>query len=220
MLSTVAGTVSHEFGHYAIAKYLGYSLTIGYDHTHWDDSKNQPFIDSVFLKHPDELEVNHDFPKKSKFQEIQNKKMQDAFWITLAGPIQTISTGTVGFLLLLTQRKKIKKAKTIKIYQWFYIFLSLFWLRQLANVFLWTIGYFINGNLSENGDEVKLAIFLNLPKESIIVSTAIVALPVLSFVIFKIIPADKRITFISAGFFGGIFGYLSWLVWFGPIIMP
>ena len=146
--------------------------------------------------------------------------MKDAFWITLGGPIQTMLTGTIGFLLLLNQRRKFIETKNIKLYQWVCIFLSLFWLRQFANLVTWTIGYFINGKFSSNGDEVGLALSLKVPKGTIAISTALIGLAVLTFVIFKIIPIDKRITFISAGLFGGIFGYLFWLVWVGPILMP
>ena len=220
ILSTIIGTVSHEYGHYTVAKSLGYSSTVSYGYTNWDDSKTRPFIDSIFSKYSKELEANLDFPRKKEFDLIQDKQMKDAFWITLGGPIQTMLTGTIGFLLMLTQRRKILETKSIKLYQWFYIFLSLFWLRQFANLVTWTVGYFINGKFSLTGDEVSLAISLRLPKETLVVSTAIIGLAVSLFVIFKIIPIDKRITFISAGLFGGILGYLFWLVWVGPIIMP
>jgi hypothetical protein len=220
ILSTIIGTVSHEYGHYTVAKSLGYSSTVSYGYTNWHDSKTRPFIDSIFSKYSKELEANLDFPRKKEFDLIQDKQTKDAFWITLGGPIQTMLTGTIGLLLLLTQRRIIRETKSIKIYQWLCIFLSLFWLRQFANLVIWIIGYFINGKFSLNGDEVGLALFLNLPKGTIAISTALIGLAVLFFVIFRIIPVDKRITFISAGLLGGIFGYLFWLIWFGPIIMP
>jgi hypothetical protein len=220
ILSTIIGTVSHEFGHYTVAKYLGYSSTVSYGYTVWDDNNTMPFIDSTFSKYSNEIESNHDFPGKQEFDLIQKKQMKDDFWITLCGPIQTMLTGTIGFLLLLNQRKKIFETKRIKLYQWFCVFLSLFWLRQFANLVTWTIGYLVNGKFSSNGDEIRLAISLRLPKETIAISTAVIGLAVLIFVIFRIIPIDKRIIFISAGLFGGIFGYLFWLVWVGPILMP
>ncbi|WP_462221836.1 hypothetical protein [Ferruginibacter sp.] len=220
ILSTIIGTVSHEFGHFTVAKSLGYSSTVSYGYTNWDDSKTRPFIDSVFSKYSKELEANLDFPRKKEFDLIQERQRKDAFWITLGGPIQTMLTGTIGLLLLLTQRRKILETKSIKLYQWLCIFLSLFWLRQFANLVTWTVGYFINGEFSLDGDEVRLALSLGLPKATLAVSSAIIGLAILTFVIFKIIPIDKRITFISAGLFGGIFGYLFWLVWVGPILMP
>lgn len=220
ILSTIVGTISHEFGHFTVAKYLGYSSTISYGYTNWDDSKSRPFMDSISSKYSNELEANLDFSGKKEFDLIREKQMKDAFWITLAGPIQTMLTGTIGFLLLLTQRRKILETKSINFYQWLCIFLSLFWLRQLANLVTWLIGYFFNGKFSVDGDEVELALSLRLPKETLVVSTGIIGLAILIFIIFKIIPINKRITFISAAIFAGILGYLFWLVWVGPIIMP
>ena len=220
ILSTIVGTVSHEFGHYTVAKSLGYSSTISYGYTNWDDNNTRTLIDSTFSKYSNEIESNLDFPRKKEFELIQEKQMEDNFWIILGGPIQTMLTGTIGFLLLLYQRKKVYETNSIKLYDWFLIFLSLFWLRQFANLVTWTIGYFINGNFSLKGDEIGLAISLGLPKETLVILTALIGFAILTFVIFKIIPIDKRITFISAGLFGGIFGYFFWLVWVGPILMP
>ena len=220
ILATIIGTVSHEYGHFAVAKSLGYSSTVSYGYTNWDDSETRPFIDSIFLKYSKELEANLDFPRKKEFDLIQDKQMKDSFWITLGGPIQTMLTGTIGVLLLLNQKRKILKTNAINPYQWLCIFLSLFWLRQLANLVTWTIGYFINGKFSLYGDEIGLALSLKLPKGTIAISTSLIGLAILTFVIFKIIPVDKRITFISAGLLGGIFGYVFWLFWVGPILMP
>lgn len=220
ILSTIVGTVSHEYGHHTVAKYLGYSSKVSYGYTNWHNHETRPFIDSTYSKYSKEIESNVDFPRKKEFDLIQEKEMRDGFWITLGGPTQTMLTGTIGFFLLLNQRRKILETKSIKPFQWLYIFLSLFWLRQFANLVTWIIAYFITGQFSLNGDEVGLALSLKLPKATLAVSTGIIGLAVLIFVIFRIIPIDKRITFISAGLFGGIFGFLIWLFWVGPILMP
>ena len=219
-ISTIVGTVSHEFGHFTVAKYLGYTSTVSYGYTNWDDNNTRPFIDSTFSKYSKEIQFNLDYPRKNEFDQIRQTQNKDEFWITLGGPIQTMLTGTLGLLLLLNQRTRIFKSQRINVYQWLCIFLSLFWLRQFANLVTWIIGYFIKGKFSLKGDEIKLALSLGLPKETLAVLTAIVGLLILIFVVFKVIPIDKRITFISSGFFGGIFGYLFWLYWVGPIVMP
>jgi hypothetical protein len=219
-ISTIIGTVSHEFGHYALAKSLGYNVSVSYGYTYWNDLKTEPFIDSIYTKYNNEIELKTTFPQQEKFDKIQAKESKDDFLIILGGPFQTILTGTVGFFLMLKQKIKINKTNKITIYQWFCIFLTMFWLRQLANSVTWVIGYFINNKFSLNGDEVIIALDLNLPKGMIVFSTAIIAFLLLLFIIFKIITPLKRITFILAGLFGGILGYLFWLVWLGPIIMP
>jgi hypothetical protein len=214
------GTVSHEYGHYAVAKYLGYSSKVSYGYTNWNDKATDQFIDSTYLNYSKEIELQLDFPGKNKFYLIQQKQIKDEFWITLGGPSQTMLTGTLGFLLIFSQRKKIRNANALSVYQWVIIFLSLFWLRQLANVVTWIAGYFFKGQFSLNGDEIGLAIHLGLPTGSISIITAFIALCLLIFIIFKILPAKIRLTFISAGLFGGVFGYFFWLFSIGPILLP
>ena len=217
---TVIGTVSHEFGHYAVAKSLGYTASVSYGYTDWSDLKTKPFMDSMYKKYAVASDVKSDFPEKEKFNTIQNKLDEDDYLITLGGPVQTMLTGTIGLFLLFNQRRKVNATNKINLYQWFCIFLTMFWLRQLANAVTWVMGYFINGKFSTNGDEIIIASSLNFPIGSIVFATAVIAFSILLFIIFKIVPLHKRITFILAGLFGGIFGYLFWLVWVGPILMP
>ena len=219
-VSVIVGTVSHECGHYTVAKYLGYSSSIHYSYCIWDDESTRPFMDSVYTNYAKEVQANLNFPQKEKFNIIQQKQMKDGFWITLGGPLQTMFTGTLGLLLLLKQKKKINQTNNINLYQWFCIFLSLFWLRQFVNLFTWIIGYFINGNFKTHGDEIGLAMSLGLPIGTLIIFTAIIAFAISLFIFFKIVSSYKRVTFIAAGLFGGTVGYLFWLVWFGEIIMP
>ena len=43
--ATVIGTVSHEFGHYIVAKYFGYDAQIHYASTHWQSpDPNNPIV--------------------------------------------------------------------------------------------------------------------------------------------------------------------------------
>ena len=220
IISTIVGTVSHEYGHYAVAKYLGYSSTVSYGYTNWNDKKIDQFIDSTLLNYSSKIELQLDFPEKNKFYLIQQKQIKDGFWITFGGPFQTMFTGTVGFLFVFFQRKKIQYANALSFSQWIIIFLSLFWLRQLANLVAWVAGYFFKGQFALNGDEIGLAIHLGLPLGTILIITAFIALGLLSFIIFEILPANTRLTFILAGLFGGILGYFFWLFWIGPILLP
>ncbi|MFC4262638.1 hypothetical protein ACFOWM_07105 [Ferruginibacter yonginensis] len=219
-LSTIIGTLSHELGHYTVAKSLGYYSKVSYGYTIWDDTTNRPFIDSIYSKYYKEIESNQDFPRKKEFDLIQKKYNKDGFYITLGGPIQTMLTGSFGFILLLTQKRKIIERDRINPYQWLSIFLCLFWLRQSVNFIVWVITYLINNKVLTRSDEIRIAISLSLPKESLTIFTALVGIAVLIFVIFKIIPTKKRFTFILAGLFGGTFGYFFWLFWIGPKLMP
>lgn len=220
VVSTIVGTISHEYGHYAVAKYLGYSSTISYGYTNWNDKATDKFMDSTYLNYSKEIELQLDFPRKKEFDLIEKKQIHDGFWITVGGPLQTMFTGTLGFLFVFFYRKKIGNKNALSISQWIIIFLSLFWLRQIAILVTWVAGYFFTGQFSLGGDEIGLAINLGLPMVTILSITALIALGLLAFIIFKILPVNVRFTFILAGFFGGIFGYFFWLFWIGPILLP
>ena len=187
---TIIGTISHEFGHYLSAKILGFNSRINYGMTM--------------------LENN---PNKS----MSNKEY---FLFTLGGPIQTILTGTLGLALLFLFRKTFNQTEKLSVLQWTLIFISLFWLRQVANMFTWILFYFINGKFGMRGDEIKIARYLELPKWSVLLTTAVIGAFVLWKVIFIFIPEKVRFTFILSGLAGGICGYIFWLKIFGKILMP
>jgi hypothetical protein len=190
ILMTIIGTISHEFGHYLSAKILGFNSRINYGMTM--------------------LENN---PNKS----MSNKEY---FLFTLGGPIQTILTGTLGLALLFLFRKTFNQTEKLSVLQWTLIFISLFWLRQVANMFTWILFYFINGKFGMRGDEIKIARYLELPKWSVLLTTAVIGAFVLWKVIFIFIPEKVRFTFILSGLAGGICGYIFWLKIFGKILMP
>jgi hypothetical protein len=190
ILMTVIGTVSHEYGHYLSAKILGLNSRVNYGMTIIEGNQN-----------------NLISPK-------------ERFIITLGGPLQTILTGTLGVALLYLSRKSFYQIEKLSLLQWCYIFTSLFWLRQVSNMFTWVLFYFINGKFGVRGDEVKMARYLELPKWSFVLTTALIGVFVLWTVVFKFIPKKIRITFIISGLVGGVSGYILWLELFGKIIMP
>lgn len=191
IIATIIGTLSHEFGHYIVAKYFGYEAKINYSSTSWGSpDPNNP--------------IKTGYPLA----------------ITLGGPIQTMLTGTLGVVLLFLFRDSFFQAKKLSLKHWLIIFISLFWLRQTANLFTWLGGYFLNGRFSCRGDEIHIANYYHLPDWIIITATAIIGALLLAIIAFKFIPSKQRITFLSAGLTGGIAGYLFWLVLFGKYIMP
>jgi hypothetical protein len=189
--ATIIGTLSHELGHYIVAKYQGFDARINYGSTILSSpNPNNPIIPSSPIA------------------------------ITLGGPLQTILTGTIGLLLLFIYRKSFRPTDKLSYGQWLIIFLSLFWLRQTANFCTWLGGYFITGTFSSRGDEIRITIFFDLPTWTIISVTAIIGAFILAIITFKFIPSRQRTTFLTAGLLGGISGYYFWLIQFGKYIMP
>ncbi|HPG10540.1 MAG TPA: hypothetical protein PLU37_03350 [Chitinophagaceae bacterium] len=191
MASTIIGTISHEAGHYITAKALGYHARINYMST----------IDILLIN--------------GKLTDPKERML-----ITLGGPVQTILTGTIGLVLLFFFRRSFQSASKLNLKQWLIIFITLFWLRQTANFVIWVSNYFINGQFLTRGDEVKLARYFGLPEATIVTITALAGAIILFTVIFKFIPIAQRFTFILAGLFGGIAGYLLWFGGLGEMIMP
>ncbi len=191
ILTTVVLTLTHEFGHYIVAKFLGFDTKIHYAYT--------------------EL-VNLDL-----YWVIS---LQERFWISLGGPAETMLTGTIGFILLFIFRRSFQKVQALKPWQWSLVFLSFFWIRQPVNFLIYAVYYFIKSKFLNRGDEVRLSWYFDLPNWFIISTTALVATIILLVVIFKFIPKAERFTFLLAGIIGGSAGVFLWLVWLGKIILP
>ncbi len=217
---TIVGTLTHELGHYTMAKYKKCKASINYRATRFVDTSNTDRLHLIFSKYKNEIRNKQNFPYKIEWERKVKKRMHDNFLIILAGPLQTTLFGTFGLILLGIYKKKYYLANKLNFKQWFIIFISLFWLRQAFN-FVREIVYFIfRGNISTTNDEVKLAIYLGIHKLSISLGTALIALIVLILIVFKFIPISQRIIFILTGFIGGLLGFVLWFYLLGPILMP
>lgn len=219
ILMTVIGTLSHELGHYSVAKYLGYDARINYNSTMYFNDKLLDFLEEIGTKYRYELKNNLDFPEKEKYFNLTNNYRWNHFLFTLGGPIQTILTGTFGLLLLIFYKKKYITTEKITFYAWIMIFLALFWLRQSANLISALGNYLIYDSNQINGDEMRLANYLEINIWSIQIITGIIGFVVLFYVI-KILPKNIKLTFMVSGLIGGILGYYLWLIQFGKIILP
>ncbi|MBP7511178.1 MAG: hypothetical protein KA981_04575 [Bacteroidia bacterium] len=128
-------------------------------------------------------------------------------------------TGSIGFILLLVYRKRFTTSEKIHFWGWTLIFISLFWLRQFANLFVGLLTYILKGQTSQSNDEARLANYLDLNIWTIEIITGIIALGILSKVL-TWLPKKTVLTFLLSGIVGGILGYYLWLIKFGKYIMP
>ncbi|MBW7844141.1 MAG: hypothetical protein H3C45_00550 [Bacteroidia bacterium] len=219
ILMTVIGTLTHELGHYSVSKYLGYEASINYQRSsYWDNDLNEYFKHS-YDKYSNEIKNNLDFPGKQKYQTTIKKYQADNFWIILGGPLQTILTGSIGFLLLLLFRKKCFTTDNVKLTGWTLIFISLFWLRQVANLFMAIMTFIVKGQPFLSGDEMRLAYYLDINIWIIQVITGLFGIAIL-FIVLKLLPKSLVLTFLLSGLTGGLLGYYLWLIKFGQYIMP
>ena len=220
VIATIVGTVSHELGHYIIAKSFGYESTIQYDRINPKKPSIEGFIDSVFSKHGEQIESNQSFPGKEHFLAVAENCEYENRWITLGGPLQTMLTGTIGLALIFFYCKSFALTRRLNAKQWILIFISLFWLRQTANFAVSLINHFIAGKVRHYGDEISIAHYFGLPSLSLVGITGIIGAIVLSIVVFKFIPIKDRFTFLVSGLVGGILGSVLWFIILGPLLMP
>jgi hypothetical protein len=139
--------------------------------------------------------------------------------ITLGGPLQTVLTGSVGLFFLYRNRKSYQQAQSLSFGQWAIIFISLFWLRQAANLFVELVLLLTKNSLG-HGDERWITQDYGLPPFTILGITGIIGLLILAVIYFRFIPQKEKFTFLLSGLTGGMLGYWCWLIQFGPMVMP
>ena len=220
ILFTIIGTISHEYGHIIVAKFLGYGTELHYGSMNYDNDFKNNEIHNIINRNKTQAVNHQSFPEEQKLNRLIKKNRRDSLLISIGGPLQTIITGTLGFLILLYRKEKIKR-NGLKIFDWLCVFLSLFWLRQVSNLLLYFIKVFILKKQKHfNGDEYHIALMLRIPSETISLITGIVGLLISLVVIFKIIDDKNRSAFIVSGLVGGIIGFIFWMRIVGPIILP
>lgn len=220
VIFTAVGTVSHEYGHILVAKYLGYETTLFYDSMTYDNEELLKKREKIYSKFKNEIEGNTDFEKKEEYRRLNKKLISNGFWITLGGPIQTIFTGLIGLFVLLLRKNQYKEFG-LKWIDWLAVFLSLFWLREVFNLAM-SIAFeliYPDGSFF-SGDEVYISRGLGLWEGTIPLLLGALGILVSAYVIFRIIPPQIRLTFLVSGLLGGGLGFVLWMDILGPILLP
>lgn len=216
ILATIIGTVTHELGHIAMAKRLGYETKLHYGYMNYTGKKHTK-LENYYDSHKKQIQTP-DTPEGKEFKKMFDEVENESFIIILGGPIQTMVTGTLGFLMIWFNRKKIKDQLTFL--QWTFVFLALFWSRQIFNFFFSCIFLLMRKKFPVQGDEPRISRYLEIPIWSFGLITAIIGTAVVSYVIFFLIPKKQRLTFITAGITGSGIGYILWMKILGPVILP
>lgn len=231
IVSTIVGILTHEGGHIAVAKYYGYETTLHYASMNWQKPWKQDFdsMQAIYSRNQvdEDRRIRHLESERQDSLAIKVKKQYSSLdykaksrWISIGGPAQTLLTSLLGIVILLYRRKSILE-HGMKLWDWFAVFLSLFSLRFVANMTLSVLYEFINPNGTYfGGDEARIARSLNLPKGSIAFPLFCIGLLIALWVIFKVLPYKTRFTFILSGLTGGVLGWIIWMDWLGPIVLP
>lgn len=218
ILFTVIGTLTHEFGHFIVGRYLGYNSTIHYGFTSTGTNQINEKLFKIYLRNKKAINAKNNFSEKQEFESLIEENTRNYYLFTLGGPSINIIIGSIGFILILFIRRRHLFA-TSK-FHWLCLFLTFFWMRQPNNLVTWIMKTPITGSNILNGDEIKLARHLNLPSGTIIWITGILGLLICGYTILKFVPKDKLRTFLVSGFLGGVSGIILWFKILGPIILP
>lgn len=112
VLATIVGTLSHEIGHIAVARQLGYQTTLYYASSGFYSPK-QLALDNYYEKHKSLLISKEDSYEKHEFYKQYNLVETERHLINICGPLQTMFMGTLGIILdnYITQYTKLTSSK-------------------------------------------------------------------------------------------------------------
>ena len=228
ILFTIVGTLSHEFGHIAVAEYFGYETKLNYGSMnffkkgYYEDEKVKE-IENLIKDY--KLENYENWPNDLKLKIEQNnvfirerypRNETHDLWITIGGPAQTLLTSFIGLLVLYKRRNKWVSG--FKILDWFAIFMALFALREVFNFVIACYSSWFNSESNFHIDEFRISRYLGFNEWIVPSITLIVGLLISCVVIFKIIPIKYRFTFIISGLVGGISGFAIWFGFLGEAL--
>jgi hypothetical protein len=204
----VLGTLSHEYGHISVAKWFGYETNLHYGSMNWypSESDNES-IEELDLKNGLQLE------------DERREFMRHALLIHWGGPVQTMLTGSIGLLALFLRKTKRRQAG-MALWDWLFVFLTLFWLREVFNLSIQVLKGLFGYGWRPGGDEANISRALGLHSYTFPILFGIIGFIVALFIVFKVVPKRLRIQFIAGGLIGGAAGYFLWMTLLGPVLLP
>ena len=137
ILFTIIGTITHELGHYTAGKSLGLDCHINYaacfcltEEQIKISEEARSLLETYGSRDSIPEEIYKDYISRRKAV-----KETKSIWVAIGGPLQTIITGTLGLIILLFRNRKFK-GTVFNNFDWLFVFLSLFWLREPFNLIL------------------------------------------------------------------------------------
>lgn len=223
VLCTIIGTVSHEYGHGVVASWQKHDWKLHYDYMNPGKPIRLDDLKKEYKKNKHKIESKNASPEKEEYIKFRKglvkKYKKESFFITLGGPLQTMLTGLLGFTVLWFRRKDIYSRGHLKLAEWTAVLLSYFWSRQVFN-FLFSIDQTFSDRKRFASDEPMISQYLNLPPWAFGMVTCAIGAIILLWVTFKLIPVHQRLTFLASGLIGSTIGWILWMDWLGPILLP
>jgi len=220
VIATIIGTVSHELGHCSVAKILGYDVELHYASMTNSNYFEEHHLEAYYDKHIDKIMSKEPSVEKETFKNLYERGKIENLLIILGGPLQTIIVGSIGLMWLYYHRKKIMAKAELSVKEWFAVIVAFFWSRQLFNLLSGMLSFISSKAFPKGGDESRISLYFGVPVSTVDVITGMVSLALLLWVIFYIIPINQRLSFILAGMAGSALGFVIWMQWIGPVVLP
>lgn len=227
IIATVAGTLCHEGGHWAVMKAYGWkdaSIHYAYTSSGKINNKTEDQLLEMWKPHMHDSFQKWPVADQVKYKKLYKIKLSQYLWIWIGGPLETMLAGTVGFLLILRYKRGFKSSTSIAFKQWLLVFLAFSWLRQVSGLVLLPFRSVIHLHLKNlkgaRGDEYRIASMLHWPPSSLMIASGIIGLAITAFIFFRFIPKTERFTFFCSGITGCVAGVYLWFFLIGPQILP
>lgn len=218
---TIIGTLSHECGHYAAAKYYARKAKISYASTGHSAYKKYQLFDQIYSRNRDSILSNLNFHEKPLYTQLLQEIQKESRVIIFAGPFQTMLFGSIGLVFLFLYRRSFNQLDALKKSQWVLVFCSLLWLREVYILASHSIGFvFDNWVVKGRSDELRLAKMFHVPDFTFILIFGVSGILVCAIVFFKFIPNKIKWTFLVAAALGSALGALLWFKLLGPFLLP
>ena len=125
ILFTVIGTLSHEYGHIAVAEYCGFSTRLSSASMDYNTDLMYNKLDSISKIYKYEIQNKTDFPMRKMYQDLHNDLTYGPLYISIGGPAQTMLVGIIGLIFLLLRRRTIA-LNGVKFIDWTALFFLAF----------------------------------------------------------------------------------------------
>ncbi|EIJ39683.1 LOW QUALITY PROTEIN: Peptidase family M50 [Galbibacter orientalis DSM 19592] len=209
--SFIIGVMTHEYGHYVMAKFLGYNPKFHFSYVSYDTTEFHKEFENIYEQYKDEIIEGADFPLKERRIELMRKLNKERFLIVSSGVFTTAMIGTLGFLVVL-----FFKSKPYTVI--FFLFKPFLAKNAFFNLCLSIMLYGLGvTNFIYGGDELKLSISseVSLGVFPIVLGVLGGIISCMSFLIF--IKKSNRVLFIASGVLGGGIGAIVWFLLFGNV---
>ncbi len=208
----IPGILLHEAGHWCALEYYGAKAKIHFAYT----SVTQQSNERIKLDELNRIKAtNNKFDQQAYELLIKQVKTQD-FIVLVAGPLVTWLLIILALILFRTKNKRERNDLTT--FQWALTCITLFSLRGVYDILKGAYSLLKYDYI--NGDEFKLGRLIGINEWAIPLFSLALSILVLTYVVYQLIPASRRATFVASATISELSLLLFWIILIGPRLMP